>query len=200
MSTQTEIPKDIHVALKQGNNHHLGRIAILTTDGTEDTEFFYPYYSFLEKGYDVDVLTPDGGALKCKNGAGLSDTKALNSAAPDNYALLYIPGGKAPSKLKKNDEAVKFVREYCLTDKPVAAICHGAQLLAEASVIKGRNIAAWPEVQKEIQKAGGFFVNRSSVRDGQFITARWPGDLPAFMIAVSQELEFKGNITQLAAE
>ena len=113
--------------------------------------------------------------------------------------MLNIPGRNAPSKLKKNDEAVTWLRDFCLSAKHVAAICHGAQLLAEAGVIKGRNIAAWPECQKEIEKAGGIFANRSSVRDGQFITARWPGDLPAFMIAVMKELEFKGEVRKLVA-
>src|SRR5690606_32248302 len=122
-----------------------GKVAMLTADGTEDQEFFYPYYRFLEAGYQVDVLTPKGKGFKGKNGAGLEETMNVEDAEPSQYDLLYIPGGKAPEKLKKEDAAIQFVRDFCASGKPVGAICHGPQVLAEADVISGKSIAAWPE-------------------------------------------------------
>ena len=182
-----DIPDDIHVARPQSFPQR-GRIAIITADGTEDQEFFYPYSRFLEEGYAVDVLTPKGKEFKGKNGAGLKDTMKIEDADALSYDLLYIPGGKAPAKLKKEKEAVTFVQQFCRSGKPVGAICHGPQLLAEADVIRGAAISAWPECKEEVEKAGAVYQDSECVRDGQFITGRWPGDLPAQVKSVLEAL------------
>lgn len=184
----SDIPKDIFVSRPQKSPSE-GRVAILTTDGTEDQEFFYPYYRLLEEGYQVDVLTPKGKDFKGKNGAGLEETMKIEEANPSSYDLLYIPGGKAPAKLKKEEAAVAFVQQFCKTGKPVGSICHGPQLLAEADVIRGKTIAAWPECEEEVRDAGAVYKNAECVTDGQFITGRWPGDLPAQMKAVMAALK-----------
>ena len=193
----SDIPKDIFVSSPQKSPAQ-GRVAILTTDGTEDQEFFYPYYRFLEEGYDVDVLTPKGKDFKGKNGAGLEETMKVEETNPASYDLLYIPGGKAPAKLKKDEAAVLFVQQFCKTGKPVGAICHGPQLLAEAKVINGKTISAWPECEEEVRDAGGIYKNAECVTDGQFITSRWPGDLPAQMKAVMEALR-KDSVAQQRA-
>lgn len=154
-------------------------VLIITADKVEDTEFFYPYYRFVEEGFKVDVATPDGGEFKGKNGSGLKDTKKISEVKASQYDLLYIPGGKAPERLKKEDAAINLVKQYAASGKPIAAICHGPQLLAKAGVISGRRIAAWPEVEKEVVEAGAVYVNKATVLDAQFITGRWPGDLPS---------------------
>ncbi len=153
-------------------------VLILTADKTEDLEFFYPYYRFIEAGYKVDVVTPDGGEFKGKQGLGLHETGKIKDVKPEAYMMLYIPGGKAPAELKKNEDAIDLVRIFAAAQKPIAAICHGPQLLAAARVIEGRKIAAWPEVRDEVEAAGAAYANEETVIDGQFITARWPGDLP----------------------
>lgn len=167
------------------------KVAILTTDNTEDLEFFYPYYRLSEAGYHVDVITPEGKSFKTKHGYEFKETKALKEARPDDYELLYIPGGKAPAKLRENSDVLTFVREYALRFKPLAAICHGAQLLAAADLIGGKRIAAWPEIRNEIEEAGGLFVDEALVEDDQFITARMPGDLHRHMHGVLSQLEGK---------
>lgn len=192
------IPDDIYIAAPQGNRQ-TAKVAMITTDGTEDQEFFYPYYRFIEDGYQVDVLTPDGKDFKGKNGAGLQTTTKIEDATPEDYALLYIPGGKAPAKLKKEDVALEFVRQFCGTGRTVGAICHGPQLLAEAGVIDGMAIAAWPECEKEVEEAGAKYRNEACVQDGQFITGRWPADLPAQMNAVMKALK-SGGARLMAAE
>lgn len=174
----SNIPTDIFKPETQNRNSP-GAVLILTADKVEDTEFFYPFYRFIEEGFRVDVVTPDGGPFKGKNGSGLQETKKISEIAPENYQLLYIPGGKAPEKLKKNEEALELVRFFARNGRPIAAICHGSQVLAAADLIQGRQIAAWPEVEKEIRDAGGSYVNDETVVDGLFITARWPGDLPS---------------------
>ena len=165
------------------------RVAIITADKTQDLEFFYPYYRLCEEGYDVDVITPEGNAFEGKQGMGLKETKAIAEAHPSDYALLYIPGGKAPAELRKNDAVLAFVRNFASSSKPIAAICHGAQLLISAELVRGKRMACWPEVREELEEAGGMFVDEALVEDGQFITARQPGDLPRHMWGVLDYLQ-----------
>jgi protease I len=156
-------------------------ILIITADKTEDLEFFYPYYRFIEAGFRVDVATPEGGKLTAKHGLELKETRKIAGLRPEEYDLLYIPGGKAPAKLKGDVETLEFVRKFAASGKPVAAICHGPQVLAAAKVIDQRKIAAWPEVKDEVVEGGATYIDKETVVDGQFITARWPGDLPSHL-------------------
>jgi protease I len=171
-------------------------VLILTADGTEDQEFFYPYYRFIAEGYKVDVATPDGGEFKGKNGAGLKETLAIADLGDvTQYDLLYIPGGKAPAKLREVDAAIDAVQRFAESGKPIAAICHGGQLLAAADVITGRVISGYPEIENEIREAGASFVSEEACVDGQFITARWPGDLPAHVNATIDAVQRAGTMT-----
>jgi protease I len=165
------------------------KIAILTGDNTEDLEFFYPYYRLTEEGYTVDVITPEGTSFEAKHGLGLKKTKALQDANPEDYALLYLPGGKAPASLRKDENVLAFVKKFAASNKPIAAICHGPQILASAQLLSGNHIAAWPEIKDEIEKAGAIFVDEALVEDGQFITARRPGDLPRHLCGVLDMLQ-----------
>lgn len=165
------------------------RIAIVTADKTQDLEFFYPYYRLIEEGYEVDVITPKGGSFEGKQGMGLKQTHPIEACRPENYELLYIPGGKAPSELRKNEEVLQFVKEFAASGKPIAAICHGPQVLISAGLVRGKRMACWPEVQKELEEAGGIFVDEALVEDGQFITARQPGDLPRHLCGVLDSLQ-----------
>lgn len=180
------------------------KILIVTADDTEDLEFFYPYYRFIEEGFAVDVATPKGGEFKGKHGLPLKNTLKLANITIDDYALLYIPGGKAPAKLVKVDEALAITRSFAQTGKPIISVCHGPQLLAAADVIRGRQIAAWPEVEDEVRKAGATYVNAETITDGQFTTGRWPGDLPALMkrtleVIGSSENSIRPNATESRA-
>ena len=181
------IPEDTYTP--SSHNRTNGRsIVMLTADNTQDLEFFYPYYRFIEDGYTVDVATPKGGELKCKFGMGIKHTLPITSIKAEDYCLLYIPGGKAPAALKEMPEALALTKKFAATGRPIAAICHGPQILASAGLIKGRSIAAWPEVEKEVQAAGATYVNEPTVIDGQFITARMPADLPCHLAHTLQVL------------
>lgn len=169
------------------------RVAIITADNTQDLEFFYPYYRLNEAGYMVDVLTPEGGAFKGKMGMGLQETKSINDAHANDYALVYIPGGKAPAELRKNEKVISFVQEFARSGKPIAAICHGPQVLVSAGLVSGKKISAYPEVATEIRDAGGNFADEALAIDGQFITARVPGDLPRHLCGVMDVLEGKSS-------
>ena len=167
------------------------RIVIITADNTQDLEFFYPYYRLTEEGYQVDVVTPKGGKFEGKHGMGLQSTRAITEVRPEGYALLYIPGGKAPAELRKNEEVLRFVKEFARSGKPIAAICHGPQVLISADLVRGKQMASWPEVKDELEKAGGIFVDEALVEDGQFITARQPGDLHRHLWGVLDILQGK---------
>jgi protease I len=167
------------------------KVIIITADNTEDIEFFYPYYRLTEEGYAVDVVTPKGGKFAGKHGLGLNKSVAINDVNPADYALLYIPGGKAPAELRKNDAVISFVKQFAAAGKPIAAICHGPQVLVSADLVRGRQLAAWPEVAKEIEEAGGTFVDEALVEDGTFITGRKPGDLHRHLYGVLQYLKGK---------
>jgi len=169
------------------------RIAILTDNKVEDLEFFYPYYRFNEEGYDVDVITSKGGKFAGKNGIELQTSKCIDDVDALDYELLYLPGGKAPEKLSKNKKVLEFVRSFANSNRFIASICHGAQILAEADVIRGKKIAAWPEIKDEIEKAGAIFADEALKEDGQFITARKPGDLHRHLFGTLDLLKNKGR-------
>lgn len=164
-------------------------VLMITADNTEDLEFFYPYYRFIEEGYHVDIATPNGGSFTGKMGYKIPDTRSLASINTGDYDMLYIPGGKAPAELIKNETAIEITQSFVEAGKPVAAICHGPQLLAAADVIRGISIAAYPECEKEVVAAGATFVNEKAVVDGPFITGRWPADLPFHLARTLDVLE-----------
>ena len=164
-------------------------ILIITGDDCQDLEFFCPYYRFIEAGYRVDVATLKGGKLECKNGHTLQHTISVETVDPNTYDLLYLPGGKAPAKLRENETVLDITRKFVRAGKPVAAICHGPQILAAAGVIKNKRIAAWPEIEGELTQAGAQFEDQPVVEDGQFVTSRRPGDLPSHLLATLNRLD-----------
>ena len=167
------------------------KVLIITADDTQDLEFFYPYYRLNEAGYTVDVATPKGGSFKGKMGMGLKETLSIDDVSPESYALVYIPGGKAPAELRDNSKVISFVKAFAQTGKPIAAICHGPQVLVTADLVRGKKIAAYESVAKEVEEAGGRFSDEALAIDGQFITARVPGDLPRHLCGVIDVLEGK---------
>lgn len=163
-------------------------VLLISDDNYNDLELFYPYYRLCEAGYRVDIASPAGDEIKGDHGFAIASTKRVADANVSDYALLYLPGGKAPASLRKDENVLKFVKEFLASGKKIAAICHGAQILAAADVVRGKRLAAWPEVEKEITEAGGTFVNAPLVEDGPFITGRWPGDLPGHLEATLKAL------------
>jgi len=172
------------------------RVAIITADHVQDLEFFYPYYRLNEAGYDVDIITADGGAFKGEKGFGLPESLSIEKVSPGDYALVYLPGGKAPEELRKNETVIQFVQNFAALGLPIGAFCHGPQILMTAGLTRGRQMACWPDIQDELEEFGGTFVNEALVIDGQFITGRMPGDLPRFMVGVIDALEGRLDLTQ----
>jgi protease I len=156
------------------------RVLILTANGVEDCELFYPYYRFKEEGFDVDVATPDGQKVMGEHGYSLEASLSFADADAEDYDLLLLPGGKGPEKVRLESEAVEITRQMFDADKMVAAICHGPQVLISADVLRGKRATCWPALRDDLKAAGADYVDREVVVDDNLITSRCPPDLPAF--------------------
>ncbi|MFC6904958.1 type 1 glutamine amidotransferase domain-containing protein [Halalkalicoccus tibetensis] len=163
---------------------------IVTTDGFEDSELTYPYYRLQEAGIGVELATPDGESVTGKIGEEMDADLAISEASEDEYDLLVVPGGNAPEDLRiEAEEAVTLVEEFDESGKPIAAVCHGAQLLISADVLEGREATGFWAIQVDIENAGATFVDEECVVDENLITARYPADLPAWLSTVLEQVE-----------
>ena len=159
---------------------------ILTADKFEDLEVIYPYYRLLEEGVRVDIAAPKKEHLHGENGYSIEPTKTFDEVNPEDYDILILPGGLAegaPTTVRNHPLARSFAKGFMSADRPVAAICHGPYTLISAGVVKGRRMTSfWGDgVPKELMDAGAQYVDSEVVVDGNLITSRHPGDLPAFM-------------------
>ena len=169
------------------------RIAILATDGYEQSELMDPRALLAKAGFAVDVVSLKPGSIrgwKGKDwGTSVDVDVELAKASPDDYAALVLPGGVInPDQLRINRDAVDFIRAFDRAAKPLAAICHGPWLLVEAGAAKGRELTSWPSLRTDIENAGGLWKDAEVVVDGHVITSRKPDDIPAFTQAVVDAL------------
>ena len=154
---------------------------IISADHFEDTELLVPYYRLKEAGFEVDVASISRGKINGKHGYEVSVDKSLRDVNTKDYDLLVLPGGKAPAALRKEPAALEIVKDFFRSNKPVAAICHGPQLLVSAGVIQGRRATCYHSVAEELKEAGALYEDSEVVVDGNLVTSRQPSDLPAFM-------------------
>lgn len=167
---------------------------ILTADQFEDMELFFPLFRLLEAGWEVTVAAPEKVEISGEHGYSIMPDKAIREINPDEYDLLFIPGGSpdgAPATVRKIQKAHEITQSFFSKNKPVASICHGPWTLASANVVKGRHLTSYWEdgVPEEIKKAGGIWQDQETVVDGNLVTARWPMDLPAFMRELMRMVE-----------
>ena len=154
---------------------------IISADHFEDTELLVPFYRLQEEGVQVDVASISRGKIHGKHGYEVVVDKALRDVDPAAYDLLVLPGGKAPATLRKEPSAVAIVQAFIRSGKPVAAICHGPQILITAGVMQGRQATCYHSVAEELQQSGALYEDRDVVVDGKLVTSRQAADLPAFM-------------------
>lgn len=161
------------------------RIAILATDGFEQSELEQPRDALHDAGADTDVISPKGRSIRAwhedKLGGSTPVDVELDDANPEDYDGLLLPGGVMnPDKLRLEPKAVEFVRAFFAEGKPVAAICHAPQLLIEADVVRGRKLTSYPSVKTDLINAGANWVDQEVVVDNGLVTSRKPADIPAF--------------------
>lgn len=176
------------------------KIAILATDDFEDQELKFPYDRLRNAGYKVIIVGPvQDRVIKGKRGLEVTTDLSIEAIKADDFDLLIIPGGYSPDKLRINPAAVNLVKQFFQANKPVAAICHGPQLLISAEVVKDRKITSWASVAVDLKNAGAHFVDEPVVIDRNLITSRKPADLPQFVDAIIAILEEAEKEKQLTA-
>jgi protease I len=154
---------------------------IISADHFEDSELLVPYYRLQEAGVKVTVASLKRGTITGKQGYEVDVDKALVEVNPDDYAILVLPGGKAPAMVRKEPKALEIAKSFFADNKPVAAICHGPQILISAGLLKGRSATCYMTVAEELKEAGALYKDREVVVDANLVTSRQPSDLPAFM-------------------
>lgn len=157
------------------------KVLILTADNFEDSELLVPYYRFKEESIQVEVASLKTGKITGKHGYEVEVDTTIDEVNTDNYDLLLLPGGKAPAELRKERSALEIARRFFAGDKPVAAICHGPQILISAGLLRGRRATCYKAVAAEMKGAGAEYLDRELVVDGNLVTSRQPSDLPVFM-------------------
>ena len=165
------------------------RIAILATNGFEQSELMDPRESLKTAGYAVDVVSPEAGSIRGWKGKDWGDSVAVDVALADadakDYDALVLPGGVInPDKLRMDPAALDFIRAFADADKVIAAICHAPWLLVETGIAKDRDVTSWPSVRTDLENAGGRWRDEAVGEDGNLITSRKPEDIPAFSRAV----------------
>ena len=165
-------------------------ILILIENGFRDEEVIYPCYRFKEAGYSVRVVGPDAGKEYIgKFGVPIKSDISTAQVNLDSTAAVIIPGGNAPFKMREIKEMVALVREAYLQNKIIAAICRGGLILAEAEIIKNKEVTGFRDIAPDLINAGGHYLDKEVVVDSNLVTSRAPGDLPAFCLSILELLK-----------
>lgn len=170
------------------------QVLIIATNGFEQSELMKPRDNLREAGFKVVIASPENGEITGWDqkdwGESVAVDLTLDEVTPGDYAGLVLPGGQInPDILRINEKAVSLVRQFVEAGKPVAAICHAPWLLVEADVVSGKTVTSWPSVRTDLRNAGARVVDEEVAVDGNIITSRNPGDIPAFSKAMIAALE-----------
>ncbi len=169
-------------------------VAVIATDGFEESELKDPVAALEESGAKTTIISTKPGTIKgWKNGQWTSSIDVQETfvdADARNFDALLIPGGTLNAdKLRTDKEAVKFVKEFFSANKPVAAICHGPQILIDADVLKNRRMTSYHSIKTDLINAGAEWMDAAVVVDDGFVTSRTPDDLPEFISKMLEEIE-----------
>ncbi len=169
------------------------RVAILTENGFEEVELTSPKKALENAGIKVDIVSPQKDKVKAWNvdhwSIELPVDVNLSDANADNYDALMIPGGVInPDKMRINKDCVSFAEAFLKSGKPVAAICHGPQLLIETGLVDGRKMTSYPSIKTDLQNAGADWQDKEVVVDKGLVTSRSPKDLEAFNKKMLEEI------------
>jgi protease I len=161
------------------------KVAILVTDGFEQSELLEPRMALDQASAKTQVVSPAGKKVKGWNhkewDSEVPVDVALDSAKAEEFDALLLPGGVMnPDQLRMNPKAVEFVQRFTDSGKPVAAICHGPWTLIEAGAVRGHTMTSWPSLKTDLKNAGATWVDKEVVSDQNLVTSRKPDDIPAF--------------------
>lgn len=169
-------------------------VAILATNGFEESELKEPMNALKEEGATVHIISENAGTIKSwadgNWGKEYKVDKTLDEVTQADYNALVLPGGVInPDKLRRNSDALNFIKSFFENHKPVAAICHAPWLLAEAKVLDGRKITSFSSIKTDMINAGANWVDQEVVVDQGLVTSRNPDDLPAFCSKIIEEVK-----------
>jgi protease I len=161
------------------------KIAILVTDGFEQSEMTEPKKALEKSGAKPHIISPNPKTVKGWTHDAWGDEftvdKQVDKADPSQYEALVLPGGVMnPDKLRISKNAITFIKHFVDQNKPIAAICHGPWTLINAHGVKGKTMTSWPSIKDDLQNAGAHWVDKEVVKDENLVTSRKPDDLPAF--------------------
>lgn len=165
------------------------RVALLVENGFEDGEFFGTLEGLRAAGAEVTVVGPTAPTeYQGIDGGVISSSLAAARARVQDFDAVVIPGGWAPGRIRMRHAMVDLVRDAAAAGKPVAAICHGPQVLISAKVVRDRKLTCWPSIAVDIKNAGGLYMDRPVVEDANIITSRKTDDVPQFTDAIVRAL------------
>jgi protease I len=176
------------------------RVAILAETLYEDLELWYPYYRLREEGADVFVVgSGSAETYQSKHGYPVTVDAEADTVTASQFDAVIVPGGYSPDHMRRHPSMVKLVRDAFEQGKVVGAICHAGWMLASANVVRNRTVTSFRSIKDDMVNAGGNWVDREVVRDGNLVTSRTPADLPAFMrtiIGALRERRADGGVTR----
>jgi protease I len=165
------------------------KVAFLLTNGFEDSELTSPWEAVVKAGGHPVLIAPETGTITGKNGHKAQVDLPVDNARASLFDALVLPGGVVNADhLRMNERAVAFVRDTFAADKPVAVICHGGWILADADVLRGRTITSYPSLKTDLRNAGATWVDREVVVDNGLVSSRTPADLAAFNAKMVEEI------------
>lgn len=170
------------VSLKNKN------IAIFIEDFYEDMEFWYPYFRMKEEEAEVVVIGPEIKSYKGKKGMPATTDRTIQEVDPTDFDALIIPGGYSPDRMRRVPEMVEFVQKMNEQNNVIAAICHAPWMLASANIIEGKKMTSFFSIKDDMVNAGANWIDEEVIKDGNIISSRNPGDLPAFCKAIINSL------------
>lgn len=157
------------------------KVAILIDDMYEDSEFIYPYYRLMEADIIVDVVGVKKITYKGKHGTSAKTTHIIHDLNSNEYDGVYVPGGYAPDKLRRNTDMLEFVISIYEAKKPVCSVCHGPSLLISADILRGKKVTGFHSIKDDIENAGATYTAKSVEEDENIITAQEAKSLPEMM-------------------
>jgi protease I len=177
------------------------RIAILATNGFEEVELSSPKEYLEKQGWKAEIVSPESGSIRSwastEWGKDYKVDQELKNVKATDYDALVLPGGVInPDKLRTNEDALAFIKDFFKAGKPVAAICHGPQILISADLVKGRKMTSYPSIKIDLMNAGAEWHDQEVVVDKGLVTSRNPDDLPAFNKKLVEEIK-EGKYQQI---
>ena len=156
-------------------------ILIITADKCDDSEFFYPYFRMIEEGFRVIVASFERKTINAKYHFSFEADISVGEIDVAMFDGLILPGGMAPEKLRQNQNILDAVKSFDIHKKPIAAICHGQQILISAGILDNRKATCYPGIKDDLINAGAIYEDKPVVVFGNLVTSRRPEDLPFFV-------------------